>query len=41
MTSRCSSGNLTASLQVHFASAEIVCGLDDRCDVLLARTTSD
>ena len=39
-SSRCSSGNLTASPQVHFASAEIVCGLDDRRDVLLARTAS-
>ena len=35
-----SSGNLTASPQVHFTPTEVVGGLDDRGDVLPARTSA-
>jgi len=36
-----SSGNLTASPQVHFAPAHVVGGLDDRGDVRLARAFAE
>ena len=35
-----SAGNLTAWLQVHFASAEVVGGLDDGGDIRLVRAPS-